>query len=144
MALNANLSQRLTTGLTPQLQQAIRLLPMSNLELAAEVQLKLDSNPMLEREDEFAELDPRDDNDRLNSDIVADIAEYGNLPNDELLDLPMNVYSGSALAGTDVAGQTDGDDIRAADYTADASDYLSHASFAPEDWSDEPLSLIHI
>ncbi|OPH34420.1 RNA polymerase factor sigma-54 [Moraxella atlantae] len=138
MALNANLSQRLTTGLTPQLQQAIRLLPMSNLELAAEVQLKLDSNPMLEREDEFAELDPRDDNDRLNSDIVADIAEYGNLPNDELLDLPMNVYSGSALAGTDVAGQTDGDDIRAADYTADASDYLSHASFAPEDWSDEP------
>ncbi|WP_352336505.1 RNA polymerase factor sigma-54 [Psychrobacter sp. 16-MNA-CIBAN-0192] len=40
-----NTSQRLT----PQMQQAIKLLQLSSLELAQEVQLKLDSNPLLER-----------------------------------------------------------------------------------------------
>ena len=40
-----NTSQKLT----PQMQQAIKLLQLSSLELAQEVQLKLDSNPLLER-----------------------------------------------------------------------------------------------
>lgn len=35
--------------LTPQMQQAIKLLQLSSLELAQEVQTKLDSNPLLER-----------------------------------------------------------------------------------------------
>ena len=35
--------------LTPQMQQAIKLLQLSSLELALEVQAKLDSNPLLER-----------------------------------------------------------------------------------------------
>ena len=43
--------------LTPQMQQAIKLLQLSSLELAQEVQAKLDSNPLLERieddEDEY-------------------------------------------------------------------------------------------
>lgn len=37
--------------MTPQLQQAIRLLQLSTLELQAEVQEALDSNPMLEQEE---------------------------------------------------------------------------------------------
>lgn len=42
--------------LTPQMQQAIKLLQLSSLELEQEVQAKLDSNPLLERvEEEFAE-----------------------------------------------------------------------------------------
>lgn len=36
-------------SLTPQLQQAIRLLQLSNLELDQEIQLQLESNPLLER-----------------------------------------------------------------------------------------------
>ncbi len=48
--LTANLST--TQKLTPQMQQAIKLLQLSSLELAQEVQLKLDSNPMLERIEE--------------------------------------------------------------------------------------------
>lgn len=47
--------------LTPQMQQAIKLLQLSSLELAQEVQAKLDSNPLLERveddEDEFGNED---------------------------------------------------------------------------------------
>lgn len=51
------LGTKLTTGLslTPQMQQAIRLLQLSSLELEQEVQQKLDNNPLLERveQDEF-------------------------------------------------------------------------------------------
>ena len=43
--------------MTPQLQQAIRLLQLSTMELSQEIQLALDSNPMLEAEDEFQNSD---------------------------------------------------------------------------------------
>ena len=44
--LQLKLGQHLT--MTPQLQQAIRLLQLSTLELQTEIQEALDSNPMLE------------------------------------------------------------------------------------------------
>ncbi len=49
-ALQLRLGQHLT--MTPQLQQAIRLLQLSTIELQVEVQQALDSNMMLERADE--------------------------------------------------------------------------------------------
>src|SRR5690606_19755556 len=45
------LGQQLT--MTPQLQQAIRLLQLSTLDLQQEIQEALDSNPMLEVEESF-------------------------------------------------------------------------------------------
>ncbi|MSR13749.1 MAG: RNA polymerase factor sigma-54 [Gammaproteobacteria bacterium] len=48
--LQLKLGQQLT--MTPQLQQAIRLLQLSSLELSLEIQQALDSNMMLELEDE--------------------------------------------------------------------------------------------
>ena len=53
--MKIGIGAKLTTGmtLTPQMQQAIRLLQLSSLELEQEVQLKLDSNPLLEREEEW-------------------------------------------------------------------------------------------
>ena len=53
MALTPRLDQRQTQALvmTPQLQQAIKLLQMSNLELAEYVAAELERNPLLERED---------------------------------------------------------------------------------------------
>ncbi len=48
-ALQLRLGQQLT--LTPQLQQAIRLLQLSTLELSQEIQQTLESNPLLEREE---------------------------------------------------------------------------------------------
>jgi len=53
-ALQLRQSQQLT--LTPQLQQAIRLLQFSTLEMNQEVARLLEENPMLEREDDDAAL----------------------------------------------------------------------------------------
>ena len=54
MALSPKLELRQSQGLvmTPQLMQAIKLLQMSNLELSAYVDAELESNPLLEREEE--------------------------------------------------------------------------------------------
>ena len=49
-SLQLKLGQQLT--MTPQLQQAIRLLQLSSMELELEVQQVLDSNMMLELDDE--------------------------------------------------------------------------------------------
>jgi len=51
--------------MTPQLQQAIRLLQLSTLELQSEVQDALDSNPMLEQ-DETGSAESRPDNSGVN------------------------------------------------------------------------------
>ncbi len=51
--LSLRVSQQLT--LTPALQQSIRLLQLSTLELSAEVEEMLDENPFLERADDLAE-----------------------------------------------------------------------------------------
>lgn len=57
--LQARLGQHMT--LTPQLRMAIRLLQMSAVELEAEVNQALESNPLLDREDEAsADATPRD------------------------------------------------------------------------------------
>lgn len=52
-------SLQLRTGahltMTPQLQQAIQLLQLSTLELRQEIQTALESNPMLEIEEEFSD-----------------------------------------------------------------------------------------
>lgn len=50
--LSLRVSQHL--ALTPQLQQSIRLLQLSTLELESEVEQMLDDNPFLERDDEAA------------------------------------------------------------------------------------------
>ncbi|OHV12382.1 RNA polymerase factor sigma-54 [Kushneria phosphatilytica] len=51
-------------NMTPQLQQAIALLQLSTLDLRQEIQQALESNPLLELEEDFDELelsDPRDE-----------------------------------------------------------------------------------
>ncbi|NBC96177.1 MAG: RNA polymerase sigma-54 factor, partial [Deinococcus-Thermus bacterium] len=53
MALTQRLDLRQSQQLvmTPQLQQAIKLLQLSNLELSAFVDQEIERNPLLERED---------------------------------------------------------------------------------------------
>jgi RNA polymerase sigma-54 factor len=59
MALTQRLELRQGQALvmTPQLQQAIKLLQMSNLELAAYVEQELEKNPLLERDEAKARED---------------------------------------------------------------------------------------
>jgi RNA polymerase sigma-54 factor len=49
MKLSVGLKVANSLSLTPQLQQAIRLLQLSSLELEQEIQIQLDSNPLLEK-----------------------------------------------------------------------------------------------
>ena len=49
-SLQLKVGQQLT--MTPQLQQAIRLLQLSTLDLQQEIQSALDSNPLLEVEED--------------------------------------------------------------------------------------------
>lgn len=44
-------------SMTPQLQQAIRLLQLSTLDLQQEIQEALDSNPLLEVDESFDDID---------------------------------------------------------------------------------------
>jgi len=95
-SLNLNLSQSLT--MTPALQQAIRMLQLSTLDLKTEIQEALDSNVMLEADDGHDEIDTREatraetaETQRTASETSADIPE--NLP----VDADWNdIYSGSA------------------------------------------------
>jgi len=52
MKLSIGLKVANSLSLTPQLQQAIRLLQLSSLELEQEIQIQLDSNPLLEKLEE--------------------------------------------------------------------------------------------
>jgi RNA polymerase sigma-54 factor len=54
--LSIKLGQQLT--MTPQLQQAIKLLQLSTLDLQQEIQMALESNPMLELEEDDTAPDP--------------------------------------------------------------------------------------
>lgn len=67
MSFGLGVSLNTSQKLTPQMQQAVRLLALSHLELEQEVQLKLDSNPLLERvdNDEFEGLDLQDLDDEM-------------------------------------------------------------------------------
>ena len=53
-SLQLRIGQSLT--MTPQLQQAIKLLQLSSLELQAEIQETLDANPLLEQDDNLGEI----------------------------------------------------------------------------------------
>lgn len=73
-SLQLKVSQSLT--LTPQLQQSIRLLQLSTLELQQEIQQALAENPMLEAaEDE--ESESASNNVSTHADIVGGIFEFG-------------------------------------------------------------------
>ncbi|MGL4447394.1 MAG: RNA polymerase factor sigma-54 [Shewanella sp.] len=73
-SLQLKLGQQLT--MTPQLQQAIRLLQLSSLELQQEIQQALDSNPLLELEEEQFVATPE----RQHTLADTDFSEASTLP----------------------------------------------------------------
>ena len=58
--------------MTPQLQQAIKLLQLSTIELQQEIQEALDANPLLEAEDEFSFSEAPSGNELQNTDPAPD------------------------------------------------------------------------
>lgn len=81
--LQLRLSQQL--AMTPQLQQAIRLLQLSTLELQQELQQALDSNPLLEQTDLHDEVETKEAEDRESLDTV-DALEQKEMPDELPLD----------------------------------------------------------
>ena len=104
--LSLRVSQQL--ALTPQLQQSIRLLQLSTLELAGEVEQMLADNPFLEREDEAA---PREEFELAQADARV---SAGDRADENAID--------SGAAGADPAG-ADGD--------------FEPESLAPDDWDGD-------
>ncbi|WP_028115738.1 RNA polymerase factor sigma-54 [Ferrimonas senticii] len=127
-SLQLKLGQQLT--MTPQLQQAIRLLQLSTLDLQQEIQEALDSNPLLEQsEDEYGNDDGNLDD--HHDDNVSATVESSELETSEALsktemsdDLPLDstwddVYS--AAPATPAGPARDDDDSL---YQGETSDDL--------------------
>jgi len=70
-SLQLRIGQSLT--MTPQLQQAIKLLQLSSLELQTEIQQALDANPLLDQDDNFGEITVSDRDNPSDNDDSTDI-----------------------------------------------------------------------
>lgn len=81
--LQLRLGQQL--AMTPQLQQAIRLLQLSTLELQQEVQQMLESNPLLEQTDIHQEIDTKEIIDSIDQD-TCEALEQNEIPEELPLD----------------------------------------------------------
>ncbi len=86
-SLQLKLGQHLT--MTPQLQQAIRLLQLSTLELQTEIQQTLEENPMLESEEDSLEATANleTDND-ANANETAEVTSETSLEMDKNQEMP--------------------------------------------------------
>ncbi len=96
--LQLRLSQQL--AMTPQLQQAIRLLQLSTLELQQELQQALKSNPLLKQIDTHEEIDTRETQDSETLD-TADALEQKEMPEELPLDASWDtIYTAGTPSGT--------------------------------------------
>lgn len=92
------LSQQL--AITPQLQQAIRMLQLSTVELQQELQLALDNNPLLEQEEPLQEISTDDINHASELD-TREAMEQRNVSEDSPLDAEWDtLYTAGTPSGT--------------------------------------------
>ena len=111
--LSLRVSQHLS--LTPQLQQSIRLLQLSTLELSQEVEQMLDENPFLER---TAEEAPREEFGLEAADTPAQTDDYS--ADDAIFSGATSASSTSASSASDAssAGSTSSDSTASEEYAS--------------------------
>lgn len=120
--LQLRLSQQL--AMTPQLQQAIRLLQLSTLELQQELQQALDSNPLLEQTDLHDEVDAQQTQDTETLDSV-DALEQKEMPEELPLDASWDeIYTAGTPSGTRADYQDDELPVYQGETTQSLQDYL--------------------
>jgi len=120
--LQLRLSQQL--AMTPQLQQAIRLLQLSTLELQQELQQALDSNPLLEQTDLHDEVDTQEAQDSEPLD-TADALEQKEMPEELPLDASWDeIYTAGTPSGNSVDYQDDELPVYQGETTQSLQDYL--------------------
>ena len=113
-SLQLRLSQHLT--LTPQLQQSIRLLQLSTLELNQEIERLLQDNPLLEREDTPADqpgtAPPQDSTPQtVTAEEPASAASDGEaaVPTDDIS--AFDVLDGGSFSSNTGSGETDDEEF---------------------------------
>ncbi|UVO08736.1 RNA polymerase factor sigma-54 [Pectobacterium polonicum] len=120
--LQLRLSQQL--AMTPQLQQAIRLLQLSTLELQQEIQLALESNPLLEQTDQHDEIESfeKADSDSLDT---GEALEQRDMPEELPLDATWDeIYSAGTPSGTGTDYRDEELPIYQGETTQTLQDYL--------------------
>lgn len=144
-SLGLKMGQSLT--MTPALQQAIRLLQLSSLDLQQEIQQALDSNVMLETEDDDstpAEATAETAPEQAPEEIAVEVSSDTDIPEEMPVDAEWDdVYDSSAPT----TGSKDGDDLQ--DYlqsnlrsTPSLLEHLSwQASLAPFDQIEASIAL---
>lgn len=132
MALNARLELRQGQGLviTPQLQQAIKLLQLSNLDLDAYVDAELEKNPLLAREEPEAASD-RDSDASAASDSLSFDEHAGGEASAQLDAGASDIYDASP--GERCAG--DGGDPADSGFQTTASPTVAADAGGTIDWS---------
>lgn len=109
MAINPRLElkQGQTLTMTTQLQQAIKLLQLSNLELAEFVEQEMEQNPFLERDDD--KVVPNDENEKTEEALISE----GEQPLDtgDSLEEGGYDYTSSSYAGTGAGGNSKFEDL---------------------------------
>lgn len=96
--LQLNISQQLT--MTPQLQQAIRLLQLSTLELCQEIQTALENNPLLEVDGDYDEVnvDALSESDNIDT---REMMENRDISDDIPIDVSLDdIYTAGTPSGT--------------------------------------------
>jgi RNA polymerase sigma-54 factor len=107
-SINLKLGQHLS--MTPQLQQAIRLLQMSTLDLQQEIQQALESNMMLEVEDEelgFQQIETLAEKKPENADTVTSEGSQTDMPDELPIDSSWDdVYEENFEAGSNANNES--------------------------------------
>jgi RNA polymerase sigma-54 factor len=108
-SLSMKLGQQLK--MTPQLQQAIKLLQLSAMELSQEIQTTLDSNPLLEVEDDWGDNSPEVDESTDNYDTFdAEPAPVDDYPDAQDLEQDVGAQLSEPLSET-LAVDSSWDDV---------------------------------
>src|SRR5574344_1243050 len=101
-SLQLRTAQTQTLSMTPQLQQAIKLLQLSTIELEQEIQQVLDTNPFLEKEstnsnedslEEMAEREDQEDFDPFDNDSSASNSADAMIDNDRFSDEQVDPFN---------------------------------------------------
>ncbi len=141
-SLQLRLGQQLT--MTPQLQQAIKLLQLSTIELQQEIQEALDANPLLEMEEEFGndtgasasestlslERDLADSSEQVHTDEYSEpeVQDTSDALTEQNIkeDLPLDSTWDDMVSAAPVAGTTPVDDdmVFQGETTETLQDYL--------------------
>ncbi|MDE3271579.1 RNA polymerase factor sigma-54 [Pseudoalteromonas sp. G4] len=138
-SLQLRLGQQLT--MTPQLQQAIRLLQLSTLDLQQEIQEALDANPLLEEDTDFSDDNQNNESTETSKDDSSSHDEYDtpvsqseiessdalnneNLSDDLAMDVSWDDYISAAPVSVSNAPAPENDTVYQGSTSESLQDYL--------------------